>query len=66
MANSNEGKGNNYGGVSLPPRLLGQFILWGMIALVGWSFYTTLKHETGLAVIEQRITHIEQELKNLK
>lgn len=66
MAESKANRNNNSGGISLPPRLVGQFILWGMMMLVGWSLYTTHTHGKLLAVIEQRLTHIEEEIKIIK
>lgn len=60
MAESKGNAGGNNGGVSLSPRLIGQFILWAMMALVAWSFYTTLKHETTLTLLEHRVMELEK------
>jgi len=66
VAESKANAGGNNGGTPFPPRLVGQFILLGIIGLIGWSLYTTHTHDKALAVIEQRLTHIEQEIINLK
>lgn len=47
-------------------KAVGKFILWAVIALVGWSFYSTLKHETALAVQEQQLEHFEKRLEKLE
>lgn len=52
--------------VSLSPRLVGQFILWALIALVGWSFISTLQHQTAIAVIEHRLDTQEREINHLR
>lgn len=40
-------------------RYVGQFVFWAVLSLVGWSFYSTLQHQTKIAVIEQRLLAIE-------
>ncbi len=54
----NSREGNNLG-----VQFTGQFILWTVIALVGWSFYSTLQHEVAIAIMEQRLTVIEHKLR---
>jgi len=46
----------------LDNRYIGKFILWAVIVLVGWSFYSTMHHETRLAVIEQELKHIDEKI----
>jgi prefoldin subunit 5 len=46
----------------LDQKALGKFILWAVIALVGWSFYSTLKHETAIAVIHRQLEHLEEKI----
>jgi hypothetical protein len=46
----------------LDQKAIGKFILWAVIALVGWSFYSTLKHETALAVQERQLKHLEEKI----
>ena len=53
---------NSMEGHSLDFRIIGQFILWAIVALVGWSFYSTLQHEVAIALTEQRLTVIEHKL----
>jgi hypothetical protein len=50
----------------LDSRAVGKFILWAVIALVSWSFYSTLKHETAIALIEKELTHMEKRLGKLE
>lgn len=50
-------------GANMGVQFTGQFILWTIIALVGWSFYSTLKHEVAIALTEQRLTVIEHKLR---
>ena len=51
---------NSEGRLKLDLRYVGKFILWAVIAIVGWSLYTTEKHETAIAVIQQKIKYIER------
>jgi hypothetical protein len=55
--------GSNKNESAAPPELYirhaGQFIMWAVITLVGWSFYHTMKHETEIAVMEQRVSALE-------
>ena len=44
-------------------RHAGQFVFWAVLSLVGWSFYSTLSHETKIAVIEQRLLAVEAHMK---
>lgn len=53
-------------GVTLDSKAVGKFILWAVIALVGWSFYSTLKHEIAQPLIEHRLNDIEERLKKLE
>jgi len=41
---------------------VGKFFLWSLIALIGWSFYHTEKHETAIAVIQEKLEHIDQKI----
>lgn len=47
-------------------RNVGSFIFWAVITLVGWSFYSTVKHETAIAVMEQRLSALEDKVDDLK
>lgn len=58
--------GETRGRPKLDSRSVGKFILWAVIALVGWSFYSTLKHETGIAVINHQLNSIEKRLEKLE
>lgn len=62
MPDSNEDSGSSEGRPKLDTRLIGKFILWAIVALVGWSFYSTMKHETSLAVLEREIQHINEKI----
>lgn len=53
---------NSEGRLKLDLRLAGKFILWAVIAIVGWSLYHTEKHETAIAVIQQKLEHIDQKI----
>jgi len=46
-------------------RFTGQFILWAVIALVGWSFYSIVHHETAIAVMNQRLSALEDKIDDL-
>lgn len=41
-------------------RYTGQFIFWAVLSLVGWSFYTTISLDKAVAVLEQRVTTLEE------
>jgi hypothetical protein len=41
-------------------RYFGQFIFWAVLMLVGWSFYTTQHLDKAVAVLEQRVTTLEE------
>jgi hypothetical protein len=58
--------GNYRKGFSLDSRSVGKFILWAVITAVGWSFYSTMKHETGIAVINQHLGQIDKRLEKLE
>ena len=54
---SEDGTGHRFNELYL--RHVGQFVFWAVLSLVGWSFYSTLQHQTKIAVIEQRLLAIE-------
>jgi len=58
--------GSSEGRPKLDIRPFGQFILWAVIALVGWSFYSTMQHETAIAVMDQRLSTVEDQIRALK
>jgi len=43
-------------------RFAGKFIFWSLIALVGWSFYHTEQHGVAIAVIQEKLEHIDQKI----
>lgn len=54
------------GRISLSPRLVGQFILWAIITTVGGGIYMILNHDKAIALIEQRLTTIEERINEVK
>ena len=63
MGQNQNGVPGNGQNSDLVLRNFGAFIFWAVIASVGWSFYSTLKHETAIAVIEQRLNFLEEKIK---
>jgi len=44
----------------LEQKTVGKLIIWAAMALVGWSFYTTLQLDKQMPLINHRITEIEK------
>lgn len=62
MPSTSDDSVSREGRPQLDNRYVGKFILWVVIVLVGWSFYHTEKHGVAIAVIQQKLEHIDQKI----
>ena len=46
--------------------LAGKLIVWGVVALVGWVFISTLQHQTTIAVMNEKLTNISHRLDQIE
>lgn len=59
----NEGHSDkNRRGSGVDSKTIGKFILWGTMALIGWSFITTSIHDRKIAVNETEIKRLDEKI----
>ena len=63
MSEDPEFSGSSEERPKLDTRIIGKFILWAVIAAVGWSFYSTMRSETINAVQDEQIKNLQRQIK---
>jgi len=66
VARRKDDNGDDWERLRSRDRNVGKFILWATVALVGWSFISVMQHETSIAVIQQRLDTMNDEIKTLR
>ncbi len=66
MARRKSDDSNDWERIRSTSRLAGALLLAAILALVGWSFNSTLEHDKILPVHEQRLNTAEQEINKLR
>lgn len=56
----------NSGGITVSREVVGRFILWALVALIGWLFVTVSEHDREMARRGVRIYQLEKKMEKLQ